>query len=151
MSDRSTFFIGELADRSGLTRDAIRYYEDVGVLPEAERSDGGYRLYGPEDADRLAFVGRAQALGLTLEEIAEVLDLVDEGREPCVHVRLRLEQRLRETRTRIAELRALEGRLEEGLARARRAGNGGPGSCRCRIIDGVAGGADAAREGGRGS
>lgn len=136
MNDAETFFIGELAERTGLSRDAIRHYEAVGVLPEAERSEGGYRIFGPDDVDRLTFIGRAQALGLTLVEIAGVLDLVDEGREPCVHVRHQLEERLRQTRRRISGLRALERRLEEALARADEAPEGMSGACRCHIIEG---------------
>lgn len=133
MNHDESFFIGELAERSGLGRDTIRYYESVGVLPEAPRSRAGYRLYGPEDVERLAFVGQAQTLGLTLEEIGEILGMVDEGREPCVHVRARLEARLEETRRRIWALRKLERRLEATLSRA----PGGPTEpeCRCRLIE----------------
>lgn len=130
---KDSFFIGELAERTGLGRDAIRYYESVGVLPEAPRTDSGYRVYGPADVERLAFVGQAQTLGLTLEEIREVLEIVDEGREPCVHVRGRLQQRLEETRRRIRDLQGLERRLEAALSRADADGVGS--HCRCRIIE----------------
>ncbi len=127
------FFIGELARRSGLGRDTIRYYESLGVLPEAPRSDGGYRLYGPEQVEHLAFVGLAQTLGLTLDEIREILEMVDDGREPCVHVRERLEMRLAETRRRIRDLRNLERRLEATLSQPATAD--ADSSCRCRIIE----------------
>ena len=127
------FFIGELAERTGLGRDTIRYYESLGVLPEAPRSEGGYRLYGGEDVERLAFVAQAQTLGLTLEEIREILELVDRGREPCVHVRERLALRLEETRARIRDLRKLERRLEATLSRA--GGIPADSGCRCRIIE----------------
>lgn len=133
MSQRESFFIGELADRTGLGRDAIRYYESVGVLPKAARNDGGYRLYGPEDVDRITFIGQAQTLGLTLEEITEILEIVDAGEEPCVHVRTRLEGRLEETRERIRDLRRLEGRLETTLSRA--SSEQSDSACRCRMIE----------------
>lgn len=133
MSDEH-FYIGELAERTGLGRDTIRYYESVGVLPEASRSDGGYRLYGPEDVERLAFIGQAQTLGLTLEEIREILEIADQGREPCVHVRGRLEIRLEETRRRIRDLRRLERRLEATLSKARTAPEDL--GCRCHLIEG---------------
>lgn len=126
-------WIGELAERSGLSRDAIRYYERVGVLPRPRRSKGGFRLYDERMVDRLAFVGRAQGLGLTLEEIREVLGLVQKGVEPCRHVRVRLRARLAELDERIAELSALRARLEETLAWAREAPAGT--ACRCRIIE----------------
>jgi len=128
------FFIGELAERSGLTPDAIRYYESIGVLPEARRTETGYRLYGPADVERLTFVGQAQTLGLTLDEIREILEIVDDGREPCVHVRDRLETRLDETRRRIRDLRKLQQRLEATLSRAGAAS--ADSGCRCRIIEG---------------
>lgn len=132
MTEQS-FYIGELAERTGLGRDTIRYYESLGVLAEAPRSDGGYRLYGDRDVERLAFVAQAQTLGLTLDEIREVLDMVEEGREPCVHVRARLEARLDETRRRIRDLRRLERRIEDTLSRAAVPAESG---CRCRIIEG---------------
>lgn len=127
------FFIGELAEQTGLTRDTIRYYESAGVLPEAERSESGYRVYGSDDIERIAFVGQAQTLGLTLEEIAEILEIVGDGREPCVHVRRRLSLRLDQTRDRIARLRELERRLVDTLARSE--GTSAEPGCRCHIIE----------------
>ena len=136
-SDRETFFIGELSERTGLSRDTIRYYESAGVLPEAQRSGSGYRLYGEDDVDRISFVGQAQTLGLTLDQIGEILELVEEGRDPCADVRKRLSDRLAETRARIRRLRNLERRLVETLARAE-AGSAAP-ACRCRIIESAKG------------
>lgn len=131
--NRETFFIGKLAGRTGVSRDTIRYYESAGVLPPAERSESGYRLYGADDVERISFVGQAQTLGLTLEEIAEVLEIVDDGGEPCVHVRGRLAARLEETRDRIGRLRALEHRLVATLRRVD--GDSPPSGCRCGIIE----------------
>lgn len=129
-----SFFIGKLAARTGLSRDAIRYYETRGLLPKPERTGAGYRVYGPEDVERLDFIGRAQVLGLTLDEIADVLEIVNEGRAPCVHVRRRLARHLRETREKIAELRELERRLEDALAGAE-IDTPDDAACRCRIIE----------------
>lgn len=130
------FYIGELARRAGLSRDTIRYYEALDVLPEAPRSGSGYRIYGAEDVERLKFIGQAQRLGLTLEEIGEILEVVDAGDQPCGQVRARLEARLRETRERIEDLRDLERRLTATLSRPEvpRPGVGQ----RCRIIEGAA-------------
>lgn len=135
MSEENRFFIGELAERTGLSRDAIRYYEATGVLPEAKRTGSGYRLYGPDDVKRIEFIGQAQALGLTLEEIADVLSLVDRGREPCVHVRDRLRDHLHQTRAQIEALQHVERRLEAALQRAERDGGRRPVGCRCHIIE----------------
>lgn len=126
-------WIGELADRTGVTPETIRYYERVGVLPEPRRTGGGYRVYGPDAIERLVFVARSRSLGLSLEEIAEIVAMVERGVEPCEHVRDRLEGRLTEVEERIAEL----GRLRERLREALRAAEEGPapGSCGCRIIE----------------
>jgi len=132
-----SFFIGELSERTGVGRDTIRYYESRGVLPQAPRTESGYRLYGVEEVERLAFVAQAQTLGLTLEEIREILEVVDAGREPCIHVRERLEARLEETRARIRDLRRLDRRLTRTLERASSAA--GEPACRCRIIETAAG------------
>lgn len=126
-------WIGELAHASGTTPETIRYYERIGLLPEPDRSAGGFRLYGPDDIDRLGFVGRAQSLGLSLEEVGEVLRLVDSGAEPCEHVGARLRTRLGEVEERIAELTGLRDRLEGALAVAEEVP--ATGECRCRIID----------------
>ena len=67
-SQRRTYQIGELAVRSGLTPDALRYYERLGLLPPPQRSGGGYRLYEEATLDRLRFIRQAQSLGLTLRE-----------------------------------------------------------------------------------
>ena len=67
--------IGELARRSGLTHSRIRFYESIGLLPRAERSNGNYRLYGKQDVHNLRFIHRARSLGFPLETIRELLAL----------------------------------------------------------------------------
>lgn len=134
MSTQS-FFIGELAERTGVSADTIRYYEDEGVLPEPRRSDTGYRLYDEGTVERLRFVRQAQALGLRLDEIAEILALVEErGVDPCSHVEARLRKRLAQVGERMRELDALRGRLRSALRTAEAAPNDE--ACRCRIIEG---------------
>lgn len=132
--EQDHFFIGEIARRTDVSRDTIRYYESVGVLPEAPRTASGYRLYGSDDVKRIQFIGQAQTLGLTLEEIAQVLQIVDRGHEPCVHVREQLRGRLEETRDRIRQLQELERRLERSLAPDAHDPVRG-GGCHCRIIE----------------
>lgn len=128
------FFIGALGRESGLTPDTIRYYEEIGVMPDPDRSGNGYRVYAAPDIERLEFIGQAQALGLSLEEIREVLAMTDGGIDPCDHVRDRLHQRLSEVERRIGELEALRGRLRGALQEAER--SSGSDACRCRIIEG---------------
>ena len=78
--------IGEVAQASGTTAKTLRYYEDVGLLPDPDRSPAGYRDYGPEVLDRLHFIRRGQAAGLTLAQIGQVLAIRDRGQAPCQHV-----------------------------------------------------------------
>ncbi len=111
--------IGELAEVAGVSRDTLRYYERIGLLPPAGRSPAGYRLYPPEAARRVAFVKRAQELGLSLTAIRGILEVMDEGTRPCAHVRRALEAKLAEIEARIAALEALRAELEDRLAWAR--------------------------------
>ncbi|MGQ0608955.1 MAG: heavy metal-responsive transcriptional regulator [Chloroflexota bacterium] len=112
--------IGELARRSGVPATALRYYEQLGLLPEPGRTESGYRVYDEEAADRLAFIRAAQAVGLTLAEVRQVLGVRDEGHAPCRVVTDLIEHRHAEVKTRIAELRRLERELAELSARAAR-------------------------------
>ncbi len=111
--------IGQLARRSGLAPSAIRYYEQLGLLPPPGRTASGYRSYGGDAADRLAFIRSAQAVGLTLAEVRQVLGVRDAGEPPCQVVTELIDRRHAEVRARIAELRALERELSELRERAK--------------------------------
>lgn len=78
--------VGELAARTGFSAKTLRYYEQIGLLPPPTRRASGYRVYDPSYETRLAFIGRAKRLSLSLEQIREILALRDAGREPCRHV-----------------------------------------------------------------
>ncbi|MGW7681153.1 MerR family transcriptional regulator [Kribbella sp. NPDC054772] len=69
--------IGEVADRVKLSLRTIRHYEEVGLVPPSARSKGGFRLYSESDVERLLLIRRMKPLGFTLEEMADVLDLLD--------------------------------------------------------------------------
>ena len=111
--------IGELAKAGGLTPKTIRFYEQAGVLPEPARTPSGYRDYGPEFLDRLGFIRRAQAAGLSLRQIRQILAIHDRGEAPCGHVRDVLGARLDQVRAHLAELVTLEAHLESLLEHAR--------------------------------
>lgn len=132
MSDR-LLTSGELATRAGVTPDTLRYYERLGLLPPAPRTAAGYRLYDPTTPELLAFIGKAKALGLTLDEIREVLGVAAAGTAPCEHVRATLSRRLREIETRIAELSELHHTLARALRRSRKLPVAS--SCVCEIIE----------------
>ncbi len=120
MSDGLT--IGGLAARCGVTRDAIRFYEREGLLPRPQRTAARYRVYGDEDEKRLRFVRRAQGLGLTLDDIRELL-LHEHLRtnDECRRVAARLRQRIAAIDQKLAELKAFKRQLAEGLRRCERA------------------------------
>jgi len=126
--------IGELANRVGITPDTIRYYEREGLLPPPKRTTNGYRDYGPETVDDLQFIKKAQALGLKLSAVREVLEISSGGEPPCEHVRATVASRLAEVEQRIKELRALRSTLRETLERLDRAPPPKAG-CRCQVIE----------------
>lgn len=126
--------IGELAKQVGVTPDTIRYYEREGLLPPAERTPSGYRDYGPEVLDDLRFIKKAQALGLKLSDVREVLEISSGGKPPCEHVRATVSARLVDTEKRLRELRALRATLRETLERLDRAPAPKAG-CKCAVIE----------------
>jgi len=111
--------IGELARRTSVPTKTIRYYEDIGVMPPPVRADNGYREYEPDMVDRLTFIKDAQATGLTLAEIAYVLDLRGQGIGTCHHVLDLLERHLVDVDRDIATLRKTRKQLEALAERAR--------------------------------
>lgn len=111
--------IGVLAERSGVPVKTIRYYEEIGVLAPAARTPSGYRDYDDPAIDRLAFVRAAQAVGLTLGEIRQVVALRERGETPCAHVVALVERRAGEIEQRIADMQHLRGELRRLAARAR--------------------------------
>jgi DNA-binding transcriptional MerR regulator len=108
----TTYRISQLAERCGVPTTTLRFYETAGLLP-AERTGSGYRVYGEDAVDRLAFISSAKLLGLALEEIRDLLDVREEG--ACASVRARMlpliADRIRDTDGRIAELRAFSTHL----------------------------------------
>jgi MerR family Zn(II)-responsive transcriptional regulator of zntA len=104
--------IGELAEHAGVTTKTIRFYEGRGLVPPPERAANGYREYEPDVVARLAFIRAAQASGLTLREIAQVLAVRDGGDAPCQHVRGLLVDKLAELDHKIDELVGMRGVLE---------------------------------------
>jgi DNA-binding transcriptional MerR regulator len=111
--------IGELARRSGMGVKALRYYEDIGVLPPPARTASGYRDYREDVLGRLEFVRAAQAVGLTLGEIREVIAFRERGEVPCGHVLDVILHHAAEVDRRIAELQRLRADLARLAHRAR--------------------------------
>ncbi|MDQ3642053.1 MAG: heavy metal-responsive transcriptional regulator [Actinomycetota bacterium] len=125
--------IGQLGDRLGVNPKTIRYYEDIGLLPAPGRTPAGYRIYGDDAIERLTFIKTAQRLGITLDEVREILGLRDRGEPPCGYVREMLRRQVGDIDQRIAELGELRDQLLALEKIADRLPEPGPGQC--RIID----------------
>ena len=107
--------IGTLAKHTGTKVQTIRYYEQIGLLPEPGRTEGGQRRYGDDDLDRLAFIRHARQLGFTLEAIRELLDLSDNPGRSCADIDRIAHRQLKEVEARIARLEALRKELRRML------------------------------------
>jgi DNA-binding transcriptional MerR regulator len=103
--------IGELASRAAMTVDAIRFYEKRGLLPKAQRSTGRFRVYSSRDVERVRFIRQMQALGFSLREIRELVDLRGRKTEACETVRQLLQEKLSATRAKARQLKQLETEL----------------------------------------
>lgn len=105
------YFIGDIAKKFGLNPKTIRYYESIGVLPRATRTESGYRIFSPEIVRRLEFILKAKTLGLTLEEIKEIIGLYEKGEIPCECTQGFFRNKILEIDNKIAGLTALKEKL----------------------------------------
>lgn len=112
--------IGEVARQTGLTVDAIRFYEKQRLLKPARRTEGGFRLFSGQDLRHIQFIQGAQELGFSLSEIRELLVLQGEEVEACSHVRDMLTAKLESVRQKIVELHKLERQLAADLKQCER-------------------------------
>lgn len=111
---RSRLRIGELATHSGVSIDALRYYERRGLLPRAARSAGGFRLFTSDAIERIRFIKQAQEIGLSLDEIGSLLAI--SGGSECRRVRDLLQLKLAELDERIRQMRGFRHTLADRLA-----------------------------------
>ncbi len=108
-----TWKIGEVATATGLSVKTIRYYTDLHLLsPTVRRSPNGYRLFSSDVINRLAFIKRAQSLGLSLQEIGEILDVHDHNNLPCDVVKQFLSDKVSKINHQIEELVTLKAELQ---------------------------------------
>ena len=107
--------IGVVAKKIGVSVDAIRFYERNSLLPRAARTQGGFRQYGENDVETLAFIRRVQGLGFKLSEIRSLLRLRGDRLQPCAPVRRRLQEKLVDVQRKLADLRKLERELSLAL------------------------------------
>lgn len=111
--------IGELASACDVPTQTIRFYEKRGLLPEPTRLPNGYRSYGDATVERITFIRRSQAAGLTLAEIGGVLNVRAKGNAPCSHVSDLLATKLVDVHDRIAELTVLQEELTALVERSK--------------------------------
>lgn len=111
MAEAARLAIGDLARLTGTKVNTIRFYEEAGLLPLAERSSSGRRIYRDADTQRLAFIRRSRSLGFPLDAVRELLTLADDDEQPCQAVDRIARVHLAEIDRKIADLSALRSEL----------------------------------------
>ncbi|WP_264212573.1 Cu(I)-responsive transcriptional regulator [Leisingera thetidis] len=104
--------IGDVASRSGLPSKTIRYYEDIGLI-KPHRSANGYRCFAETDLHKLAFLGRARALGFTIEDCRTLMALYEDETRASADVKQLALEHLAKIEAKIADLEAMRGTLGE--------------------------------------
>ncbi len=122
--------IGKLGSSTGVKIPTIRYYEQIGLLPEAERSPGNQRLYTHKAHERLVFIRHARDLGFSLEAIRDLLSLSDNPDQPCAAADAIARAQLAEVESRLARLAALKTELERMVVQC-----AGDRISDCRVIE----------------
>lgn len=107
------FPIGTVARQTSVKVPTIRYYEQIGLLPEPERNEGNRRLYSDKDVRRLVFIRHARELGFEIEDIKELVKLAEEPQKSCAQVDRLARQHLKAIQSRITRLEALRLELEQ--------------------------------------
>jgi DNA-binding transcriptional MerR regulator len=136
--------IGLVARRTGATVPTVRYYEEIGLLPPARRTEAGQRTYDEATVRRLVFIRRCRDFGFSIEQVRELVGLVDQPERPCVEVREIAATHLEHVRQKLVELTELEGSLSAFVCDCDTACAGGP-AVDCSILEGLAVPVDKAR------
>jgi DNA-binding transcriptional MerR regulator len=108
--------IGQVSKKSGASIDTIRYYEKEGLLNGPARTEGGFRVYPPEAVEQLAFIRKAQSMGLTLKEIKQITCCGDKGLGPCCDLTVELfNKKIQELEQKTGELNRMKRKLKTVL------------------------------------
>jgi MerR family transcriptional regulator, copper efflux regulator len=118
--------IGALAEMSGCSVPTIRYYEQVGLIPEARRRESGHRVYDPQAVQLLGFIRRCRDFGFTIDQIRDLLSLADSGKRDCVEARDIARAQLEAVRAKMLELMTLERSLAKFVDTCTSTCAGGP-------------------------
>jgi len=127
----ATFTIGKAAKAAGVTPRAVRLYESKGLVASPERTQSGYRLFTDDDIEALAFIRRGRSLGLSLDAIAEIMEISQRDAPCCDRTKALLAERLVEIDAAIADLR----RLRETVATAQELDVDQATGVRCAVIE----------------
>jgi len=119
--------IGSLAERTGTNAPTIRYYEQIGLLPPANRQTGGQRTYGAEDVRRVTFIRRCREFGFSTEQVRSLIVLVQDRERSCMEARDLALTHLVALRTKLRELKALEQSIAGFVKSCDASCAGGPG------------------------
>lgn len=135
----AAFQIGELAKRSELSIDAIRFYERRKLLPTPIRTTGHFRLYTENDLERLRFIRQMQTLGFSLKEITGLAQLRSDKDHACEPVREFLRTKLAEVAVKIRELQQVQAELRADLRKCNQAlkHRRGKKACVCPVLEGA--------------
>lgn len=125
---------GDVAKSLGVGVQTLHYYEREGLISSPERSAAGYRIYTAELVEQISFIRKAQALGLPLAEIKDVLRLAEQGASPCGRVQAALAEKLAEVDRRLAELRSFRKDLAALVAQSTAPGRP-RGASVCAIVE----------------
>ena len=119
--------IGALAESTGTNAPTIRYYEEIGLLPRADRRPGGQRSYGAEDVKRLIFIRRCRDFGFPIGQVRSLLALMQDRERSCFEARDLAREHLAAVRAKLGELKALERSVNDFVRRCEEVCAGGPG------------------------
>ncbi|MBD2569634.1 heavy metal-responsive transcriptional regulator [Anabaena lutea] len=110
--DKQLLLIGQVTELSGISIRTIRYYESLDLIQASARTEGGFRQFSLDVLTRLDFIKRAQHLGLSLEEIRDILQVYDQGEPPCCEIQEKLQEKLFKIDHQIEQLLTLRGEIQ---------------------------------------
>ncbi|MBD2626042.1 heavy metal-responsive transcriptional regulator [Trichormus variabilis] len=131
--DKQLLLIGQVTELSGISIRTIRYYESLDLIQASARTEGGFRQFSLDVVTRLDFIKRAQHLGLSLEEIRDILKVYDQGEPPCGEIQDKLQEKLFKIDDQIEQLLTLRGEIQ-GLLSGWQNGDKQPQKSICPII-----------------
>ena len=129
--------IGAVAERTGANAPTIRYYEEIGLLPRADRQASGQRAYGDEDVKRLTFIRRCRAFGFSIDQVRSLVALAQDRERSCMDARNLAQGHREAVRAKLDELKARERSIANFIATCDASCAGGPGP-ECAILEELA-------------